>query len=121
MILILPPLTTLNQYIDAERRNKYVGAKIKKMDTETVAWIAKSTLNPVDRISSIDITFWVTNKRTDKDNLIFSTKFILDGLVMAGIIKGDGWKFTPADWHYHFKIADQPRIEVKINETSFKS
>jgi hypothetical protein len=33
---------------------------------------------------------------------------------MAGIIKGDGWKFTPNNWHYCFEIADQPRIEVKI-------
>ena len=116
MILILPPLTTLNQYIDAERRNKYVGAKIKKMDTETVAWIAKSTLKPVDRITSIDITFRVADKRTDKDNLIFSTKFILDGLVVAGIIKGDGWKYTPDNWHYHFEVSPRHEIEVKLNE-----
>jgi hypothetical protein len=116
MLLILPPLTTLNDYINSERRNRFIGAKVKRMDTETVAWIAKSTLKPINQITSIDFTFRVKDKRTDKDNLIFCTKFILDGLVLAGIIKGDGWKYTPADWTYHFEVSPRHEIEVRINE-----
>jgi len=42
MKLVIPgELTDLNTYINAERSNRYAGAKIKREMTDYVAWIAK--------------------------------------------------------------------------------
>jgi Holliday junction resolvase RusA-like endonuclease len=114
-ILALPPLTTLNEYISAERRNRFIAAKIKKMNTEIVTAIAKSTLKPLESVSSVVFRFYMLTSRSDKDNLIFSQKFIWDGLVNAGIIPNDSWKFTPPTYTFMFaKVKTNPRIEVEL-------
>lgn len=112
MILILPMLTDLNTYINTERTNRFAGAKLKKTNTEIVAWKAKEQLKPMDKINKITFIFTCKNKKKDKDNLIFQSKFVLDGLVMAGIIKNDGWKDTPDNWHYKFEIGEEEKITV---------
>lgn len=113
--LVLPPLTTLNEYLNANNRNRFIAAKIKKTETETVAWIAKSTLKPMNRITEIRFYFHVPNKKKDKDNWIFCTKFIMDGLVLAGIIPNDTYDLTPDKWSYAFEVdKEDPRIEVVL-------
>ena len=62
------------------------------------------------------ITFrWLCkNKKKDKDNIAFAKKFILDGLVEAGVIKNDGWDDIEG-FQDEFEIdAKNPRIEVEI-------
>ena len=85
--------TTLNTYINAERGNKYVAAKIKKEETEKVAWECKAQkLKPVKGEVWLSFYWYVKNKRRDADNIAFSKKFIIDGLVKGGIIKNDNLK-----------------------------
>ena len=95
MELRLPELTSLNKYIRAERGNRYVAAKIKKAETEIVAWLAKSQLKPVEKINKITFIWQHKNKKKDMDNVEFCQKWIWDGLVMAGIIPNDTWRYRP--------------------------
>lgn len=112
--LILPPLTTLNEYINAERRNRYIAAKIKKTDTETVTAIAKSTLKPMDKIESIEFHIY-QNGRKDADNYFITAKWIMDGLVKAEIIKDDSQKYTPYEWIWFFiDTPCEPMIKVVL-------
>ncbi len=82
--------TTLNEYINAERGNRFQGAKIKRNETEKIIWLCRAQyLKPIDTKVKIDFTWFVANRRKDPDNIAFTKKFILDGLVKAGVLKND--------------------------------
>ena len=92
--------------------------EIKQTNTNKVAWIAKSKIKKKLNKINLEITWICKNKRKDKDNIMAGTKFILDGLVAAGVIKNDGWKEI-GDISHKFKVdKDNPRVEVKIKEVS---
>jgi hypothetical protein len=56
------------------------------------------------------------DKRKDKDNISAGKKFILDGLVEAGILKSDGFNYI-ASFHDTFFVDSQnPRIEITIQK-----
>lgn len=108
--------TSLNDYILAERSNRHVAAKIKRDETEVVRKIAKSNIDngfePVDRYP-IDVTFMWYRKdsKTDPDNIAFAKKFILDGLILAGVLINDGWKQIKSTKD-EFYLSDQDYVIV---------
>ena len=109
--------TTLNDYISAERANKYAAANIKKQETE-IARLLALDVKPVEHYP-IDITFvWFRkDERTDPDNIQFGAKFILDGFVQAGFLKGDNWKYIEAI-HHRFVKYTSDCVNVIIQETT---
>ena len=85
---------SFNEYVDAERSNKYAGAKIKKQQTNSVALIARSKKFILeDKKYDVVFTWFKPNHRTDHDNICFAKKFILDGIQVAGSIKGDSPRY----------------------------
>jgi len=61
-------------------------------------------------------TWYEENRRRDKDNIAFAKKFIFDGLVKAGVLKGDGWDYV-AGFSDDFKVdKHKPRVEIEIRE-----
>ncbi len=112
-LIINNGLPTLNEYIEAERSNKYAAAKMKKQATDTVAWLAKV-------IPKHDGAIWVNfhwiepNKRKDKDNVAFAKKFVFDGLVKSGVIRNDGWNDVYG-WSDTFEVVKGKRcVEITI-------
>ena len=92
----------LNEYINTERRNKYAAAKIKDKLTNEVAWQCKSKRchRPIGKV---DMIFkWHVKGRHDSDNIAFAKKFVLDGMVQAGLLENDSPKFVRhlADYIY---------------------
>ena len=114
MILNLPELVTLNEYINAERRNKYIGAKIKKTMTDLVATECYSQkILHLDKIKEIIFIWGHKDMRKDFDNVEFSQKWIRDGMVKAGVVDNDGWKnFPPQTLHKHIVVKDNPGVQV---------
>ena len=55
-------------------------------------------------------------QKRDKDNIIAGQKFVLDGLVAAGIIENDGWKQVGNIFHYFEVDSENPRVEILIEE-----
>lgn len=54
------------------------------------------------------------DKRTDKDNVAFAKKFVLDALQIAGVIPNDTWNLcTPYDTAFAIDKAN-PRTEITI-------
>lgn len=114
MTLTIPDeLPDLNTYIRVERGNRYAAAKLKKDATQTVAWIAKR-LPKVTRPVRLEITWHCKNRRKDPDNISFGVKFILDGLMEAGVLENDGWGQIRAISHSFEVDAKNPRIEVVL-------
>ena len=109
--------TTLNEYINAERRNRYIGAKIKKDETliaEEAFRGLETILVPVRAI----FTWTLKNKRKDLDNVAFAKKFILDGAVKAGLLQSDNVKFV-VGLEDRLQYGEEEAVEVEfINEIS---
>lgn len=89
-------LDGLNEYTRACRANKYAGAKLKKRNQrKVVEAIRNAGLHPLDGQVSVIFTWYDNNgangRHRDKDNIAFAKKFVLDGMVEAGLIRDDGW------------------------------
>lgn len=107
---------SLNDYVSAERANRGYAAAMKRRETKRVSREAEGMPafeNPVV------VSFkWVEpNQRRDIDNVAFAHKFILDGLVDAGVLKGDSRKYVVGlqDDFTEFD-PDNPRVELIIYE-----
>ena len=112
-------LPALNEIIDKSKSHYMQYAKMKKMATNRVAWacnqldiIDKVTLNSIE----LQITYYCKNRRKDPDNIAAGKKFILDGMVKAGVIGNDGWKEVKGWSEKWERDKDNPRIEVEIEE-----
>jgi len=109
-------LPTLNEYINAERSNRYASAKMKKIAEKMIGlFIARSKLIPA--ISPVMMNYYwrVKNRRKDKDNIAFGMKFIQDALVKNGILKNDGWNDI-ANFSHIFILDKDEGVSVEIAE-----
>ncbi|MDI6617877.1 MAG: hypothetical protein QME45_04255 [Clostridiales bacterium] len=111
-------LPGLNEYINAERKNKYMAAAVKKKIERDIMLIAKAQLKntTINKPVTMEYTWIVPDRRRDKDNIAFAKKFIQDALVKTGILRDDGWNeitgFTDK-----FKVdRENPSVEINIRE-----
>ena len=96
---------TLNKYINIERGNKFAAANIKKKLTNKVSFLAKTVNFKIESNVKHDIvlTWFKPNNRSDHDNISFAVKFVLDGLIKAGILQNDSPKYIGSIIH-HFEV-----------------
>ena len=117
--LIIPGvLTSLNKYIQAERTNRYIAAKIKRENEDAVLLAARQQLNGIKIKSPVKMDYiWIVpNGRTDRDNISFAKKFVQDALVKCGVLEDDGWNHV-VGFSDRFEVDKaKPRIEVLIRE-----
>lgn len=117
MRLVIPgPLPGLNEFIRAERGNKYAGNQVKKHAEAAIAACIRQQLGrqraqpPVQ----LRITWVERDRRRDRDNVAFAKKFILDALVRAGVIPDDGWDMVTGFRDAFALDRANPRVEVEI-------
>lgn len=96
----------LNDYIKAERANRFAAAGMKKKWTELVKTSIEEQSPLVVQMSKLNAPMWEypltvsfivheENKRRDVDNVSATVaKFCLDGLVKAGILPDDSQKYV---------------------------
>lgn len=115
-------LPGLNDYINANRRSAYIGARMKK-DTDTaICWsIRKAMQDGTCRKAAgpvrIRFTWHERNRKRDLDNIFSGKKFILDAMQRMDIIEGDGQKFV-IGLQDDFVLDNVDYVEVEITETS---
>lgn len=118
MKLIFPgEFPSLNEYINAERRNRFIAAKIKKETTLRVVQDCAQTQEHIDYPIHILCGWYTKNERKDPDNVAFAIKFLLDGIVTAGVLKNDTRKDILTISHFFFTDKNNPRVEVLFMET----
>ena len=110
----------LNEYIDRERTNRMIASSIKKKLTNTVMEQALyANCNKPKR--QVDMIFtWHVKGRHDSDNIAFAKKFVLDGMVKAGVLENDSpkWVRHLKDYIYHDVNKGSPDyVEVAWEET----
>jgi len=87
-------LDCLNEYTASNRRSKYAGNKSKQVSTNICFIAANNALRAwKKKPCKTDLydfkIIWKTPTGHDSDNMYFGVKFILDGMVEAGVIKDD--------------------------------
>ena len=115
-IILYGEFTDLNKYINAERSNRFIGAKIKKQNTDNA--LKQLTKKNVVENYPVNISFtWYTKDiRVDPDNISFAKKYILDALVTKGILKNDTRKFIKGFQDMFEVDAKNPRVEILLSE-----
>lgn len=111
-------LPGLNEYIAAERSNRYKAAKLKREAQEVIGYAIRTQLRGVRIRNPVAMRYrWVeANRKRDKDNITFARKFIQDALVEAGVLGNDGWKEIEGFSDSFAVDEKRPRIEVEITE-----
>lgn len=110
-------LPGMNKIISESKKHYAKYSSMKKRYTELVAWCSKGK-GPFKKIN-LDITYFCKNRRRDPDNIIGGgNKFILDGLVAAGVIKNDGWNEINSIAARTKVDKNNPRVVVQIEEVT---
>ena len=87
----------------------------KKQHTGYVAAIIGQFDEPLGPVF-INFLWQEQNRRRDKDNVAVARKYILDGMVLAGLLAGDGWKHVEG-WTDSFAVDKKnPGVLVEVTE-----
>ena len=86
-------LPSLNDYINAERTNRYMGANMKRNTQDGISWFI-GKLPTFENPVTIHFHWIEKTSRRDLDNVAFAKKFILDALVENGKLKDDSQKYV---------------------------
>lgn len=105
----------LNEYTRKNRANWRAGKNMKEKYTQMVAWEAKGQhLSAWHKPVKILFSWYEEDNRRDLDNIFSAKKFILDGLVEAGVIPDDGQKYVRGLRDEIFIDPRAPRVEIEI-------
>ena len=119
LLVVYGRLPGLNEYIDAERLNRYRAANLKAESEQLVLIYAKRDLRGWAASGPVYMRYiWIEpNTRRDKDNISgYGRKVIQDALVKGGFLAGDGWKHIIGFSDEFGVDRARPRIEVEIYE-----
>jgi len=115
-LVILGDLPGMNEIIDQNKIHWANYAKIKKNYDDIVCFYAQQQGIKFFEKVKLNITYYMSNKKMDPDNICAAKKFILDGLVDAGVLKDDSWDIVKGFKENWEVDKDNPRIEVELEE-----
>jgi len=114
-------LPTMNEIIASAKKGKGCYQPYSKMKHEYTTLVSlMARRSPMFKKPSLKITWYEKNKKRDMDNIVAGKKFILDGLVTAGIIKDDSRKYINSIHDIIKDDSKNPRIEVTLTEEEEK-
>lgn len=123
ILVIHGKLPGLNELIDAERRHRQAGAKLKRDAERIVRMYIRQQVRGYKPKTPVTLYYYYyePNRRRDLDNIAgFAHKVIQDSLVKEGILANDGWEHIKGFFD-SFSVDKQfPRIEVEIVEPERK-
>lgn len=100
-----------NKIIEKAKQAPEVYSSFKKEHTQIVAdYIGLAGIEPVEALA-LTVIFCEKNRHRDPDNIMAGVKFILDGLVLAGIIKDDRWRHV---WAVESRVVKAPASMVRV-------
>lgn len=107
-------LMSCNDYINACRINRYVGAKRKAELEEQIMWYLRD-LPCFEKPVTIHFHWIESNKKRDLDGIAFGKKFILDAMVKANLIKDDNRRFVTG-FTDSFDYGPETKVILEIKE-----
>ena len=121
-VIIEGKFPSMNEFIDANRRNRgkwNKGNQMKQASQDDISWqlLQQHKKLHIDKPVYLHYTFYEPNKKRDLDNISgYFHKVFQDALVHCGVIHNDNWHYI-VGFSDEFKIDNKtPRIEVIIQE-----
>jgi Holliday junction resolvase RusA-like endonuclease len=116
--LVIPGrLPGLNEIIAGAKHHWASYAKEKKNLTHRVGVLARAAaLRTISSRCAVRFSWFESDRRRDLDNICVGQKFILDGLVSAGILPDDGWKWISGLEHRFHLDKKDPHVLVELME-----
>ena len=107
----------LNEFIKAHDKDYHKGNHTQQRETDRAAWCAKAAHVPrFEGPVVVSIEWYEPNRRRDLDNVASAKKFILDGLVRAGVLANDDQRHVAGFTDTFHIDRERPRIVVSIIE-----
>lgn len=98
------------------RRADAYGAIKRRWEALVAAECQAQKIQPVTGRVWLVFRWYEPHRRRDPDNVAAGgRKLILDGLVRAGILQGDGWRYIDGWADQFFVDRIRPRVEVYMN------
>ena len=108
-------LPSLNEYIGAMNRNRYIGNGMKQKYQKQIEPYLSKLPKPFKNPVIIHFTWVENNKRRDLDNIAFAKKFILDALTKSGVLVDDNHNYVKG-FSDDFKYEKEARIILNFEE-----
>ena len=109
-------LPSLNEYVLANRNNRYAGAKMKKqVEHDIRLFIRAAHLPKITGKVFLAFTWREKTKRRDPDNVAFAKKFILDALKCEGVIIDDSPRYVDGFRDCFIYGSDKDGVGVNID------
>ena len=119
ILILRDRLPGLNEVLASAKSHYGAYSSMKRKVTLSVATQARADrLKPIQGKAIIEFHWYEPNKRRDPDNIRHGAKYILDGLVEAGVLQDDGQKYISGFTDYFRVDKSNPRVEVVIYEMS---
>jgi hypothetical protein len=100
-----------------KRWNAYSDLK-RQWEGTIVSLVRQGQMCRFDQPVLLEFRWFERNRRRDHDNVAAAKKLVLDALVRAGVIGGDGWKHV-SGFSDRFAVDPQrPGVLVRITETT---
>ncbi len=116
MNLTIPgTLPGLNEIVAVSKLHPKAYSREKRHYTDMIATLAHGMERTWQRVS-VQCHWYSQDKRRDPDNIAAGVKYILDGLVTAGVLQGDGWRYVASVSHQFDVDKKRPRVEVQLEE-----
>ena len=114
----LKSLYGMNEIISANRKDKNAGARQKRDEERRIAIYAKNAMRSQrwktpDVPVTIELVWHEANCRRDFDNISAYQKYLLDGMVKAGVIHDDSQKYI-ADFPHETLVIDKHTPGVRV-------
>ena len=112
-------LPGLNDMIEADRRDRRAGNRLKQESQETIRLYILRDLKhlKIEKPVELHYYFYEPNRRRDLDNISgYAHKVTQDALVASGVLKNDGWSNIVGMKDSFFVDARNPRSEVIMKE-----
>lgn len=108
---------SLGDYVAAERRGRLAGASMRRREAERARLAAAAAGVPAFSGRVTVRLLWVEpSRRRDPDEIAFAKKFVLDGMVAAGVIEGDGQSRVVGLQDTFAVDPARPRVVVEVRD-----
>lgn len=107
-------LPGLNEYTAACRTHPKAGARMKA-DAEAIILPQLAGVPPIAGPVRVACEWHTKDRRRDPDNIAFARKFLLDAMVTAGVLAGDGRRHI-LGFSDEFAVSkSDPRVVVTLD------
>lgn len=108
-------LAKLNEHDQANRANRFAGAKLKEKMNELVIKSLESQLDKKITKPCMIGFCWYYSSKHDFDNIRFAAKYVLDGMQKAGVLPNDNQNWVKGFMGDVFVKVEKGQEGVDVN------